>query len=192
MEVADLPSIDPNVDYEKILPIHQKRIIAFINHFVTNTVSFLNTFAQSCESRLMEFEYKMQKVEASLLILESQLSSISSLKDVNNSKDSFECKNINEQKNSIDLPEIADEPRVIELQEDLEQKSALVGPKANEDPRFIKFFKMVQFGVPIAAVKNKMVVEGLNPDILDKPNDVVPGYIIQAKHDSSSGSSSST
>ena len=39
-----------------------------------NTVSFLNHFAQSCESRLMEFEYKLQEVEASLLILESQVS----------------------------------------------------------------------------------------------------------------------
>lgn len=39
-----------------------------------NTVSFLNEFAKSCESRLMEFEYKIQKVEASLLILESQVS----------------------------------------------------------------------------------------------------------------------
>lgn len=41
-----------------------------------NTVSFLNTFCKSCESRLMEFEYKLQKVEASLLILESQVSVI--------------------------------------------------------------------------------------------------------------------
>lgn len=39
-----------------------------------NTISFLNQFSQSCESRLMEFEYKMQKLEASLLILESQVS----------------------------------------------------------------------------------------------------------------------
>lgn len=39
-----------------------------------NTVSFLNEFAQNCESRLLEFDYKIQKVEASLLILESQVS----------------------------------------------------------------------------------------------------------------------
>lgn len=39
-----------------------------------NTVDFLNIFSQSCESRLIEFEYKLQKVESSLLILESQVS----------------------------------------------------------------------------------------------------------------------
>lgn len=39
-----------------------------------NTVSLLNEFSKTCESRLMEFEYKIQKVEASLLILESQVS----------------------------------------------------------------------------------------------------------------------
>lgn len=38
------------------------------------TVSYLNNFAQSCESRFMEFEYKIEKIEASLLILESQVS----------------------------------------------------------------------------------------------------------------------
>lgn len=38
------------------------------------TVSFLNNFAENCETRLMEFEYKLQNIEASLLILESQVS----------------------------------------------------------------------------------------------------------------------
>ncbi|XP_076252552.1 coiled-coil domain containing 53 [Rhynchophorus ferrugineus] len=80
----ELPTtIQTDVDYTQILPIQQKRTIAFINHFITNTVSFLNTFAQSCESRFMEFEYKIQKLEASLLILEAQLSSIPGLNGTN-------------------------------------------------------------------------------------------------------------
>lgn len=41
-----------------------------------NTVDYLNNFSQSCESRLIQFEYKLQKVESSLLILESQVSTL--------------------------------------------------------------------------------------------------------------------
>lgn len=41
------------------------------------------------------------------------------------------------------------------------------GVKAKDDPRFKKFFKMVQFGVPEPAVKLKMKNEGLDPLILE-------------------------
>lgn len=41
------------------------------------------------------------------------------------------------------------------------------GPKASEDARFVKYFKMVQFGVPAAAVKRKMEIEGLDSSILE-------------------------
>uniref|UniRef100_A0A1Y1KM04 WASH complex subunit CCDC53 n=1 Tax=Photinus pyralis TaxID=7054 RepID=A0A1Y1KM04_PHOPY len=156
MEVSDFATIDPNCDYEKISPILQKRIVVFVNHFLSSTVSFLNTFAQSCESRLMEFEYKIQKIEASLLILESQLSSISVLNKVAD----------NETK--------ASEVELLELPEVSEEKNETVDNsnhvKAADDPRYQKFFKMLQFGVPLQAVKNKMAVEGFDPDLLDNPN----------------------
>lgn len=41
------------------------------------------------------------------------------------------------------------------------------GHKASEDARYVRFFKMVQFGVPSAAVKLKMEMEGLDPNVLE-------------------------
>lgn len=41
------------------------------------------------------------------------------------------------------------------------------GIKACDDARYRKFFKMVQFGVPPPAVKLKMSVEGLDPNVLE-------------------------
>lgn len=41
------------------------------------------------------------------------------------------------------------------------------GPRACEDSRFARFFKMIQFGVPPPAVKLKMKTEGLDPNILE-------------------------
>lgn len=41
------------------------------------------------------------------------------------------------------------------------------GPKASDDPRYKKFFKMIQFGVPPQAVKLKMLSEGVDASILE-------------------------
>ncbi|KAG5883407.1 hypothetical protein JTB14_031296 [Gonioctena quinquepunctata] len=179
MQADEFPTIDPNEDLTQILPIQQKRTTAFVNHFIMNTVSHLNKFAQSCESRFMEFEYKIQKIEASLLILESQLSSISGL---DNSKDKVdENSNSSPSKNppELDLPEVTEKKEETPLDnstivsEPLASEQA--GVKAKDDPRFRKFFKMVQYRVPIPAVKLKMQNEGVDPSILDTPEAVIPG-----------------
>lgn len=60
-------------DFSKVGAIHQKRTLAFINHFITNTVSFLNKFSRSCELRLQKFDARVQKLEASLSILEAKV-----------------------------------------------------------------------------------------------------------------------
>lgn len=37
------------------------------------TIEFMNNFATQCESKLMEFENKLQKTEAALIILETKV-----------------------------------------------------------------------------------------------------------------------
>nr|CAI5846233.1 unnamed protein product [Callosobruchus analis] len=129
------------------------------------TVSFLNQFAQSCESRFMELEYKMQKIEASLLILESQV------KDI-------KCSSIQhtDQNEAVSLEEISE----VDTKDDktaLDPDTASAGNtpdnveseqiKAKNDSRYSKFFKMLHVGVPEPAVKLKMKNEGLDPNILE-------------------------
>lgn len=170
METDELPVLDTNVDLRQVPPIQQKRTIAFVNNFIMRTVSFLNTFAASCESRLMDLECKMQRVEASLLILESQLSSIPWLDDKTNTTIETQSKvTENDEIQKLDLPEI-------ESEQTNNEKEHSNGPRACEDPRFVRFFKMIQFGVPVPAVKLKMETEGLDPNVLDTPNITVPGY----------------
>ncbi|CAH1985679.1 unnamed protein product [Acanthoscelides obtectus] len=142
------------------------------------TVSFLNQFAQSCESRFMELEHKIQKIEASLLILESQLSSIPGLEgQISSSTEHAEIK----QNENISSTEVSDAEKP---EDKVEFDSANVttdpaktepeGSKAKDDPRYSKFFKMLHVGVPEPAVKLKMKNEGVNPGILDKPDQVIP------------------
>lgn len=69
------------------------------------------------------------------------------------------------------LPELEPEEKQDNQQNILEEvKTEIVqvdGIKACEDPRYKKFFKMVQFGVPEPAVKLKMKNEGIDPNILE-------------------------
>jgi len=45
-----------------------------------------------------------------------------------------------------------------------------VGLKYKEDPRYVKYFRLLKAGVAEGAVKQKMEMEGFNPDILDNPD----------------------
>lgn len=37
------------------------------------TVQFLNTFSKTCETKLMHFEQKLEKVEAAMVLLEARV-----------------------------------------------------------------------------------------------------------------------
>lgn len=58
-------------------------------------------------------------------------------------------------------------------------KNGAVAPEApavlvKDDPEYAKFFKLQAMGAPTAAVKAKMVQAGLNPELLDTPDAVLP------------------
>ncbi|OXU30129.1 hypothetical protein TSAR_006878 [Trichomalopsis sarcophagae] len=178
MSDFNIPIIEPTVDYTKVPPINQKRTIAFINHFIAHTITFLNKFALSCEEKLFDFENKLQRVEASLAILEARLSSIPAVE--------------NEPQQAVQTPtaEVEDKSKVEETQQvevtaeeiDEPDNEVPIEPKVEEtetqpissDPQYAKYFKMVHFGVPKQAVKLKMQQEGLDSSMLDTPNKLVP------------------
>ncbi|KAJ9592694.1 hypothetical protein L9F63_015638 [Diploptera punctata] len=167
MDVDGLPIIGPGLDYSQVGAIHQKRTLAFINHFICNTVSFLNKFSCSCELRLEKFEMRLQKLEASLSILEAKLSSLSGLENaVVDPQVSDKVEEMEEvDKNSDSVTEINDKscPEANEMQEESEVEK----PTLAQDPQYAKFFKMVHFGVPVQAVQLKMQQEGLDPSVLE-------------------------
>uniref|UniRef100_A0A1B0D737 WASH complex subunit 3 n=1 Tax=Phlebotomus papatasi TaxID=29031 RepID=A0A1B0D737_PHLPP len=158
----DLAVLGQQIDKSQVPPIHQKRILAFVNHFIVSTVTFLNKFVIKCESKFIEFENKLQQVEASLQIVESKLASVPDIQDVvvpSEKKDSAPEEEKTEEVAEAENAEVPEAQKPEEPKED--------GVKASEDVRYRKYFKMVQFGVPPPAVKQKMGAEGLNPDILE-------------------------
>lgn len=154
-----------DIDKNQIPPIQKKRILAFVNHFLIETSTFLNKFANECETKFLEVERKIQTVEAALVIVEAKLNSIPGIDSPPRpkaatippppeplAKDSVDCKTDD----------------AIHIEEPTEKKEEpVVGVKASEDQRYKKYFKMLQFGVPPSGVKQKMSAEGFDPNILE-------------------------
>lgn len=171
-----IPIIEPTIDCTKVPPINQKRTISFINHFIVHTVTFLNKFTLSCEERLLQFEYKLQRIEASLEILESWLSSIPGLEQNQNIKNSTENNDSKEENVSkINEPDNTKQ----DVPEDIQTEKQLI----NKDSRYEKYLKMIHFGVPKEAVKLKMEQEGLNSSILDNESQQVISKQISTEND---------
>ena len=168
MNVEELSMIGPNVDLETVDPINKKRLLAFVNHYIVNTALFLNNLSKSYEQGLMTLENKIQKLESSIIMLESKLSSVPELDDEQQQQqqqDKLKIINVTEERvidksqddNNNDKEKNIDES-VGEIKQ--EEESLL-------DPTLMKYVKMLQFGVPPPAVKLKMEQENVLPSLHD-------------------------
>ncbi|XP_076967928.1 WASH complex subunit 3 isoform X4 [Tamandua tetradactyla] len=167
MDEDGLPLMGSGLDLTKVPAIQQKRTVAFLNQFVVHTVQFLNRFSTVCEEKLADLSLRIQQIETTLNILDAKLSSIPGLDDV-----TFEV-------SPTSVPRVTNGPHSEATSEQSEQNSIQdPGPQESEvtaeniltvakDPRYARYLKMVQVGVPVMAIKNKMISEGLDPDLLE-------------------------
>ncbi|KAI5711285.1 hypothetical protein M8J76_002935 [Diaphorina citri] len=174
------------MDLSKAPPIQQKRIVEFVNNFLISTVSFLNTFTNNCEIHLQRLNVKLRKIEADLSILEAKLSSVPGLETITvpnvtptipqapvvpNPPTSSEVESSkSESNNPTTEPAVIAQPESVTPAPNQEQSQSNVtdSSQPKEVPEELKrFFKMVQFGVPVQAVKLKMKAEGFDPSLID-------------------------
>ncbi|XP_041441037.1 WASH complex subunit 3 isoform X1 [Xenopus laevis] len=212
MDEDGLPIVGSGIDLTKVPPIQQKRTVAFLNQFVVHSVQFLNRFATVCEEKLSALSLRIQQIETTLNILEakgdckvwfskfkdltSKLSSIPGLEDVK-----VEAQHISESNISNGhLPSQPDAQSVVvspqsdnnSMNDGILQKEEAKSENittVSKDPRYARYLKMVQVGVPVMAIKNKMIAEGLNPDLLETPDAPVPDGEPEAEESSDSESS---
>ncbi|RMC03020.1 hypothetical protein DUI87_20213 [Hirundo rustica rustica] len=176
MDEDGLPIVGSGIDLTKVPAIQQKRTVAFLNQFVVHTVQFLNRFSTVCE----------------------ELSSIPGLEDV---KFEVSSANVNGVTNGPVAQAAADQQTAgsphsgqNNTQEEGLQKTEVVTENVTtvaKDPRYARYLKMVQVGVPVMAIRNKMISEGLNPDLLETPDAPVPAWGDDGKAEDSSDSESS-
>lgn len=185
MDADGLPLVGSGVDYTKVEAIQQKRTIAFINHYITHTASFLNRFSCVCEEKLEHLSNRIQNLEITLSLLETKLSSIPGLDSVTAPASSTTAApaatsdtTSSTTSGAPPAPPAPGAPPPPPTQDEAppapppeEEKPA---NPVSKDPRFARFFKMLQVGVPEPAVKNKMRAEGLDPSFLDNPDAPAP------------------
>ncbi|XP_065342649.1 WASH complex subunit 3 [Cloeon dipterum] len=178
MDIEEMALIGPGVNFAEIPAINQKRTLAFVNSFITNTVSILNNLATVSELKLQKFEEKLQRMDATLCILEAKLASIpglDALPVVTPPVEPVPCATTTAEAEVavLEAPPPLPPPKVEQIIQKQDEAPAPDDEDGTEpDPAYTKFFKMVQFGVPPQAVKLKMQSEGLDPAILDNPKSI--------------------
>ncbi|CAG0925273.1 unnamed protein product [Notodromas monacha] len=162
-------------DLETMPPVSQKKTQAFVNHYLMETVNCLNRVAETCTLKLDAICVQMDRMETSLSLLENKLASIPGI-DARNPANPVE--------NAVDIKNPVVTPRTGYIQdlrteekppkevgeEDVQDQTRIKAEesevKPTVDPQLIKFHKMLQFGVPLMAVKQKMAAEGFDPNLL--------------------------
>ncbi|XP_061570712.1 WASH complex subunit 3 [Cololabis saira] len=186
MDEDGLPIVGSGVDLTKVPAIQQRRVVAYLNQFVVHTVRFLNRFSTVCEEKLANISLRIQQIETTLCILEAKLSSIPGLEDVtvdglSQQQPAQTNGPVTASQNQTDGPPAGAPPPSEPAQSLPEAAPAQKAEVAVEnvmtvakDPRYARYLKMVHVGVPVVAIRNKMVLEGLNPNLLDTPDAPVP------------------
>ncbi|XP_052020987.1 WASH complex subunit 3 isoform X2 [Apodemus sylvaticus] len=190
MDEDGLPLMGSGIDLTKVPAIQQKRTVAFLNQFVVHTVQFLNRFSAVCEEKLADLSLRIQQIETTLNILDAKLSSIPGLEDVTVEVSPLSVTAVTNGSHS----ETTSEQPQNSTQDSGVQESGT--PSENiltvaKDPRYARYLKMVQVGVPVMAIRDKMISEGLDPELLEKPDAPVPNGESEKAIEESSDSDSS-
>uniref|UniRef100_A0A8C6CJR6 WASH complex subunit 3 n=1 Tax=Moschus moschiferus TaxID=68415 RepID=A0A8C6CJR6_MOSMO len=156
MDEDGLPLMGSGTDLTKVPAIQQKRTVAFPNRFVMHT------------EKLAGLSLRIQQIETTLNISDAKLSSIPGLDDV-----TFEASPVNVTRitNGTHSEATSEQSQQNSLQDSGPQESEVTPENiltVAKDPRYARYLKMVQVGVPVMAIRNKMISEGLDPDFLEK------------------------
>ncbi|XP_041072272.1 WASH complex subunit 3 isoform X2 [Carcharodon carcharias] len=173
MDADGLPLVGSGIDLTRVPAIQQKRTVAFLNQFIAHTVRFLNRFSTVCE----------------------ELSSIPGLEDVKVEKTNQDQSFANGPTSVTATKQ--HQPSPPEVQQNIESTTQSKADSLTEnavtvakDPRYARYLKMVQVGVPVMAIRNKMISDGLDPDLLETPDAPVPDGVKEDEGDSSGSESS--
>merc|ERR1712228_1034054 len=172
-----VPPPDSELKMDILAPVPVKKTLLIVNTFVVNTAAFLNKFVSTCEAKLHQINTDIQRMETTMLLLESKLSSIDWLRQAEQGKapiipvaDSWETTefkdNENEQNDNEKNGDSKDE-KVNEVLPPPEPEKPAEDPLLS-DPEMKPWFKMLKFGVPAPAVRGKMSRGGIEDDVIER------------------------
>ena len=162
-------------DFSRFDPVPHQTTLHLINNFVLQTTRFLNRFSNVCEEKLANVSRDIQGLEISLSIIEAKLN-IDGLDE--------KVPGATAAAPPAVAPAVAPRVPPADLaagagagpEPEPEMAAPVASTMVKEDPNYKRFCKMLDLGVPLQAVKNKMAVEmpDLDPSMLDDPLQPAP------------------
>lgn len=160
-------------DLQDTRPIAYRNTLDLVSAFVIHTTEFLNKFASTCEEKLNKVESNIKQMEITLNLLEAKLGSIEGIKienlptPINNTQQTNG--NVGNQQTQQPIQQQPQQPVVKEPV--VETQKVLL---CKDDPKLEKYFKMLRYEIPKVQIQQKMMAEGVDPKLLDTPNEPSP------------------
>jgi len=170
------------VDLNKVPPIPQKHTVTFLNHYLSRSSQLLNGLSSAAERKLEKVLAQLQQIEAGVCILEAKLDSIPGMTDgITPEPDPEPAREpqpvVTTQPTKSAPEEVDSAPAAITENTPVEQAEV---PESSpsllicKDPRFQMYFDMVKKGVPVPGVQQKMMMSGVDPELIHTPNAPAP------------------
>lgn len=180
------------VDLTQMPPPPPQRTQAVVNAIFARWVRHMNLVSNVCDRRLTAVDERINRLDANLLLLEDKLLSIPALAQLR--ANDLAARPFTEQLSTSsaasDNGEVitsAGPPLASHISEDLSKSNvpSSKAPTINQlesmqseaqpavrpvpaDPQMQRFLNMVKFGVPVSAVKQQMLIEGCDPNELQR------------------------
>ncbi len=171
------------IDPSKIKPAQIQKTLLLVNNFVVSSISFLNSFSESCEKKISTISSKVTELEILLAVLEAKLNSISNIDNNSCNSEATVPDNIPNVPNSDSKPPPPPQVNSINSSSNSSEvppseSTSLVAEgmvMAKDHPDYAPFFKMLKVGVPLPVVSNKVLAAGLDPALLENPEIQIQG-----------------
>lgn len=167
-------------------PIPYKETLDLLNEFYISTLHSLTEFSNSCEKKLNNVTFRIQKLEISCELIERKLKSIEGL----NLDQLTDTKKVESVQVSANAPPPPGAPNAVPpppppgiLPPGIDNSAGVGLPppppvanimKTQDDPRLAQFFKYLRIGIKKENFASKMEELGYNPDWLDTPDAPTP------------------
>ncbi|XP_054153512.1 WASH complex subunit 3-like [Oppia nitens] len=179
------------ISLDKLKPLKSNRLVTFVNHFIVSIVQNLNELSATVDSRLYDLNQQILRCNTNLTILELKLNSIAGLSSASTNTVSASSDS-SDQTTDRPLPQITPTYQTNDSQEVVTnslitnetQESDTNGQQSNDgmdsneshqesqeeeevvDSRLDKYKKMVRLGIPVQAVQQKMLIDGIDPQLI--------------------------
>eukprot|EP01017_Pseudomicrothorax_dubius_P035678 TRINITY_DN503_c0_g2_i1.p1 TRINITY_DN503_c0_g2~~TRINITY_DN503_c0_g2_i1.p1 ORF type:complete len:173 (-),score=54.21 TRINITY_DN503_c0_g2_i1:180-698(-) len=163
-----LENQEKKVDLTKIEAMQARTTLSLINQFLIRTTTHVNKMAAEIEEKLQKMNQRLNDVETMVTLLEYKMNSLP--------PDIFKEESV-----PVRAPEAPPAPGPVPVSQP-QQADAQPEPEAEQqnddnDPdkeAYSKYVRMYMMGVPLASVKQKIILDGfgLDPEKVEKYIDV--------------------